>query len=78
MTIKPKTKRRIACRLEQPPTEQPKILYSLADASEMLCVSLMTTRRLIQDGRLDTVRIGGRVLVRGESLNALLTGGTGR
>jgi excisionase family DNA binding protein len=79
MTIKPKTKRR--CRLGhlgQEPTEQPRPLYSLVEASELLRVSLMTTRRLIADGKLDVLRLGGRVLVRGESLHLLMTGGTSR
>jgi excisionase family DNA binding protein len=73
---KPKaTKRRIACRLSSPSEEQPRVLFSLADASEKLSVSLQTVRRLVQDGKLDTVHIGSRVLVTGESLNALMTGG---
>ena len=59
MVSKPITSRR--CRLGQlgrEPTaqsEQPEVLYSQAHASEMLDVSLMTVRRLVQAGKLHVV-----------------------
>jgi excisionase family DNA binding protein len=78
MVSKSNTSRR--CRLGQlwrEPTarsEQPTVLFSLADTSEKLNVSLQTVRRLVDDGKLDVARVRSRVLVTGESLHALMTG----
>jgi excisionase family DNA binding protein len=48
-------------------TEQ-KMLYSLAEAAEMLSVGKRKVEELVRDGALDTVTIGRRRLVPVEAL----------
>lgn len=47
------------------------ILVSIPDAGRMLSVGRSTLYRLIADGKLETVKIGRRTLVRIASVRAL-------
>jgi excisionase family DNA binding protein len=47
------------------------VLVSIADAGRMLSVGRSTLYRLIGEGRLETVKIGRRTLVRTASIRAL-------
>lgn len=48
------------------------LAYSIREAARLLSVSVSTLRRLIADGSLKNKRIGGRVLVTRDALDAFL------
>jgi hypothetical protein len=50
------------------------ITYTLPDASRISGLSQATLRRRAGEGALRMFRVGGRTLVNGDSLRALLTG----
>jgi excisionase family DNA binding protein len=54
------------------PTRNRKEFVSFRDASEQSGLSDSTLRRLAKAGRLQTMKVGGRQLVRQESLDSLL------
>jgi excisionase family DNA binding protein len=47
-------------------------LLTAADVAEILRLSVRTVRRLIDEDKLPIVRIGRRVLVRGEDLRSFI------
>ena len=49
-----------------------KELYRIKEVAHILNVSLVTIRRMIKDGRLDSIMVGGSVRVRGESVRVIL------
>jgi excisionase family DNA binding protein len=49
-----------------------RLAYSLAEAAELIGVSVRSLRYLLQQGRIGYVRMGRRVLVRHEDLQRLL------
>lgn len=53
------------------------ILCSIKDAANSLGVGRTLTYDLIKKGRLDTVKIGSRTLVKVDSIKALIDGATG-
>ncbi|MBR2270342.1 helix-turn-helix domain-containing protein [Sphingobium sp.] len=53
------------------------ILCSIKDAASSLGVGRTLTYDLIKKGRLDTVKIGSRTLVKVDSIKALIDGATG-
>ena len=57
------------------PIPEPK-LYSVRAAAAVLCVGKTTAWKLVNDGTLETVRIGNRRLVRAASLDSLIANGT--
>lgn len=56
---------------DRPPPLPPKAL-SIAAAAEAISVSPTTIRRLIRSGELRSIRLGDRVLIRPDALDALL------
>ena len=57
------------------PTPEPR-LYSVRAAAAMLSVGKTTAWKMVNDGTLETVRIGNRRLVRAASLDSLIANGT--
>ncbi|MEG8223911.1 helix-turn-helix domain-containing protein [Sphingomonas sp. HH69] len=53
------------------------ILCSVKDAASSLGVGKTLTYGLIKNGRLETVKIGSRTLVKVDSIKALIDGATG-
>ncbi|WP_107706155.1 helix-turn-helix domain-containing protein [Nocardioides allogilvus] len=54
-------------------TTVPRRLVSLAEAAEILAVSVKTVRRYIAAGELDAVRLGRRTIrIKAESIDALI------
>jgi excisionase family DNA binding protein len=49
-------------------------LHTAAEIAERLNISIRSVRRMIADGRLPIVRIGGSVRIRPETLAALIEG----
>jgi len=49
-------------------------LHTAAEVAERLNLSVRTIRRMIADGRLPIVRIGGSIRIRPETLAALIQG----
>jgi excisionase family DNA binding protein len=49
-----------------------RMLMTAKEASDFLRISRTTLSRLVRDGRIPAVRIGGRVLFRQESLDELV------
>lgn len=54
-------------------TTSPPLLVSVATAAAMLAVSAVTIRRMMRDGRLPTVPIGGAVRIPRRAIEALAT-----
>ena len=52
-----------------------RILISIREATEMLGIGRTTIYRLIAEGRLETVKIGSRRLVKVESLREIIERG---
>ena len=50
------------------------ILASIPEATRMLSVGRSTLYRLISDGKLQTVKIGRRTLIRMDSIQSLASG----
>lgn len=48
------------------------LTYSIADVGRMSSIGRTTIFALIRDGRLQTIKVGRRTLVRADSLNRLL------
>jgi excisionase family DNA binding protein len=53
------------------PTSHPRIAYTRRSAAEALDVSVTTIKRLEANGKLASVRVGGRWLILADSLHAL-------
>ncbi|WP_420144791.1 helix-turn-helix domain-containing protein [Sphingobium sp.] len=53
------------------------MLSSIKSASQALGIGRTLTYSLIKQGRLDTVKIGSRTLVKVDSIKALIDGATG-
>lgn len=51
-------------------------LYSVRAAAAILSIGLTTTWKFVSDGTLESVRIGGRRMIRAESLKKLIAHGT--
>lgn len=51
-----------------------KLAYSIKDAAKALSMGVTTINRMIADGRLRAIKIGGRTLIPAESLRALIDG----
>jgi excisionase family DNA binding protein len=49
--------------------------YSIREAARMCGVSRATLYRLLKDGKITTIKIGTRRLIRDDQINALLAGG---
>jgi excisionase family DNA binding protein len=58
-----------------PPSSPPAPLLTAAEVAERLNISVRSVRRLIKDGRLPIVRIGGSVRIRPEALATLINEG---
>lgn len=48
--------------------------FNIAEAAEIIGISKSTIYKLMAEGKLETLRIGGRRLVRREAIQALLSG----
>lgn len=59
---------------DRPPPLPNAISYTLADAARLSGLSQPTLRRRAAEGKLRLFRVGGRSLVNGDSLRALLGG----
>lgn len=57
----------------KPPPLLNAISYTLGDAARLSGLSIATLRRRAKEGQLRLFRSGGRALVNGDSLRALLT-----
>lgn len=57
----------------KPPPLPNAISYTLGDAARLSGLSIATLRRRAKEGQLRLFRSGGRALVNGDSLRALLT-----
>lgn len=57
----------------KPPPLPNAISYTLGDAARLSGLSIATLRRRAKEGQLRLFRSGGRALVSGDSLRALLT-----
>lgn len=53
----------------------PKLAYSIKEVCRETSLSRTTIHKLIKDGRLTSIQVGGRTLITGASLQALLDGG---
>ncbi len=49
-----------------------KLAYGVEEAASALCVGKSTVWRWIHDGRVKTIKLGGRTLIRREELLRLL------
>ena len=49
--------------------------YSIREAARMCGVSRATLYRLLKEGKIASIKIGSRRLIREDQLNALLAGG---
>jgi excisionase family DNA binding protein len=56
-------------------TEMPSIVLDMTEAADSLRVSRSTLKRLIGEGKLGTVRIGRRVLLKRSALEAFVQAG---
>ena len=54
------------------------LTYTLRDATLLSSLSEATLRRLAHEEKLRLIRVGGRTMVCGESLRALLSGGSAK
>lgn len=57
---------------ERPPAPRNAMAFTLFDAARISGLSQPTLRRRAAEGRLQLIRVGGRTLVAGDSLRALL------
>jgi excisionase family DNA binding protein len=62
----------VASRMAAHPSKPPAQALSLKDAAKTIGISRATLYRMVNDGRLPTVRIGSRVLVKRADIEALL------
>jgi len=53
-------------------TEPEKLAYSIKDAAKALGLGTTTINRMIKDGRLKAVKIGGRTLIPAAALRAII------
>jgi Helix-turn-helix domain len=51
-----------------------KPVYSRQEAMDALCIKNTTLHSLINHGKLQTLKIGARTLIRGESIRAIVDG----
>lgn len=49
-----------------------RLAYGIEDAAQALCVGKSTIWRWVHDGRVKTIKLGGRTLIRREELMRLL------
>jgi excisionase family DNA binding protein len=61
----------VAVVLDEPRTDTP-VTLTVRDAAKMLGVSAPLVYRLAADGRVPSLKIGGRVLLRRDTVEALL------
>ena len=61
-------------KTQERPTFERRAL-SIVEAAEACGLSRATLYRLLNDGKLETVKVGARRLIRPEALDALLSGG---
>lgn len=59
-------------RLIDKPADDPKAVLTVRKTTELLCLSKSSIYRMIEDGRLETRRVGGRRLIRRRSVELLL------
>lgn len=52
----------------------PKMLYSIGEVAQLLCVSRPTVYELLNSGKLRGRKLGKRTLVRAEDLQTLIDG----
>ena len=57
------------------PANNARLAYSVAEAAQLLGISLRSMRHLLRTGRLGFVRLGRRVLIRHVDLEAMLRRG---
>lgn len=50
-----------------------KLAYSITEAAEALSLGRTTINRMIRDGQIKAVKVGGRTLIPAESLQAVLS-----
>jgi excisionase family DNA binding protein len=55
--------------------EEKRRAYSIREAARMCGVSRATLYRLLKEGKIATIKIGSRRLIRDDQINALLAGG---
>jgi excisionase family DNA binding protein len=53
-------------------TTEPKVAFSVREAAEAISIGSSTVWRLIHEGQLKTLKLGGRTLIRREELIRLL------
>ena len=61
----------MAAVLDPPRTDNP-VTLTVRDAAKMLGVSAPLVYRLAQDGRIPSIKLGGRVLLRRDTVEQLL------